>query len=760
MKKISKRQIIQKFIWIGTLTGFIFYFLILLIDLDIHNMGFTFSNVGKLHFLNPIIWAFDLLPFFITTFAFYIGKLYAQNYDETHKSVELELKKSNRIVDFTENLRNGNTQVEFELTNKEDVLGKALNDLRDTIKKSKEEEIIRRKEDAQRNWITEGLAKFGEILRQDNDNMEVLSFNVISNLVKYIEANQGGFFIINGSNGDRFFEMTACFAYNRKKFAEKKIPWGDGLIGTCALEKETIFITDVPDDYVQITSGLGDANPRCILIVPLKLNDEIHGVIELASFKVLEKFEIEFVEKLSQSIGSTIATVKINLQTTTLLRESQEQARMLAEQEEQMRQNMEELRATQEQAARQGEQFENFTNSVNHTLIRAEYDTSGTLLYANTKFLNKLGYQSNREVEGQHISIFIDTKDRQWFDPIWDCLSQGGKHFEGDMKHITNQGKDLWTMATYVCVRDRNGNVSKILFLGIDITEKKQQNLDYEGQIQALNRSSIKAEFTPEGDIIDCNDMFLLTFGYTEEEVQDKTVFSFVAKEELKKFRGTWDLVVNGEPFKGQMRGLTQDGNENWFQCTLSAVHDMYGEVAKIVYIANDITEQKRMEIESREQAKILKNQEIELRQNMEEMKSIQEEMKKKNFQIEAEKTKTVCILEGCVEGIVTFNAKGKIELFNKTAEDITGYFKDDVVGTPVNKIITFEMEALENNGYRIFYVQDGEKREIEFNAKTEIQILSQSNEPKSVLLTLTEIRTDNLITYTAFLQNIEVELF
>ena len=78
----------------------------------------------------------------------------------------------------------------------------------------------------------------------------------------------------------------------------------------------------------------------------------------------------------------------------------------------------------------------------------------------------------------------------------------------------------------------------------------------------------------------------------------------------------------------------------------------------------------------------------------------------------------------------------------------------------PVNKIITFEMEALENNGYRIFYVQDGEKREIEFNAKTEIQILSQSNEPKSVLLTLTEIRTDNLITYTAFLQNIEVELF
>jgi PAS domain S-box-containing protein len=87
---------------------------------------------------------------------------------------------------------------------------------------------------------------------------------------------------------------------------------------------------------------------------------------------------------------------------------------------------MEELQATQEEAARQSEKFVSFTNSVNHTLIRAEYLTDGTLIYANTKFLNKLGYSSNLEVEGKHISMFINKKDREWFEPLWDELAKGG----------------------------------------------------------------------------------------------------------------------------------------------------------------------------------------------------------------------------------------------------------------------------------------------------------------------------------------------
>ena len=94
------------------------------------------------------------------------------------------------------------------------------------------------------------------------------------------------------------------------------------------------------------------------------------------------------------------------------------------------------------------------------------------MLYANTKFLHKLGYFSNSEVEGQHISKFIDEKDREWFDPIWNRLSEGGKHYEGYMKHVSKEGQDLWAMSTYTCVRKDDGAVEKILFLAIDNTDQ------------------------------------------------------------------------------------------------------------------------------------------------------------------------------------------------------------------------------------------------------------------------------------------------
>lgn len=107
-------------------------------------------------------------------------------------------------------------------------------------------------------------------------------------------------------------------------------------------------MTDIPNNYLNVTSGLGEANPRALLIVPLKINDEIYGVIELASFNPFEPFQIEFIENLAEVLPSTIATVKINIQTAKLLRETRIQAEKMLQQEEELRQNLEEMQATQE----------------------------------------------------------------------------------------------------------------------------------------------------------------------------------------------------------------------------------------------------------------------------------------------------------------------------------------------------------------------------------------------------------------------------
>jgi methyl-accepting chemotaxis protein len=254
---------------------------------------------------------------------------------------------------FSQEIGKGNFDASFEPLSDEDILGRSLINTRNNLKKAAEEEEKRKKEDAHRTWSAQGLAKFSDLLRLNNDNMEELSYSIISNLVKYLDANQGGLFIVNDEDqADLFVELTACYAFDRRKFMEKRIEIGEGLVGRCIQEGETIYMTDVPKDYINITSGLGSENPSCLIIVPLKLNEQIYGVIEIASFKVFEPYQVEFIEKVGESIASTISSVKINIRTTALLEQTRQQAEEMSAQEEEMRQNIEELQATQEESAR------------------------------------------------------------------------------------------------------------------------------------------------------------------------------------------------------------------------------------------------------------------------------------------------------------------------------------------------------------------------------------------------------------------------
>ncbi len=250
---------------------------------------------------------------------------------------------------FAVSIGKGNLNADFNALSEEDELGNSLLDMRKSLKEANSEEEKRHKETERRNWMTEGLAKFGDILRQNNNNIEKLSHAVISELVRYLKANQGGVFFYNDENkNDQHLEVIAAFAFGNKRFFKKRIELGDGLAGTCALEKETIYITKIPDNYVEITSGLGTATPTCLLIVPLKIEEKLLGVMEIASFQEISPYEIEFVEKISESFASTLYSVKINEQTTHLLEISRRQAEEKAAQEHEMREKFEELRMLKE----------------------------------------------------------------------------------------------------------------------------------------------------------------------------------------------------------------------------------------------------------------------------------------------------------------------------------------------------------------------------------------------------------------------------
>jgi len=380
-----------------------------------------------------------------------------------------------RTKEFADSVGSGNFETNINVFENKGTIGQALAQMRDGLYKLAKDREKQTYEEEQRNWATRGLAKFADILRRNTDNISELALDIIKNLVYYLNANQGGLFVLNDNDmEDKHIELVSCFAFDRKKKMEKRIEMTEGLVGRCFGESETIYLTDVPENYVNITSGLGDASPRCLLLVPLKINEDVFGAIEIASFNKLEAYQIEFVEKVGENIAAALATAKMNAQTAILLEQARENAEEMAAQEEELRQNLEELQTTQEEAAHKEGIAVSFVNSVNHTIIRADFSLSGELQYANSRFLETLDY-SSVEVNEQPYSMFLQEKDKPAFKAVWEKLSKGGRHYEGEVQYKTKKGF-VWLLATYTAVRSINGELSKILFLAfnIDVSQKEK----------------------------------------------------------------------------------------------------------------------------------------------------------------------------------------------------------------------------------------------------------------------------------------------
>ncbi|MCS6834133.1 MAG: PAS domain S-box protein, partial [Flammeovirgaceae bacterium] len=354
-------------------------------------------------------------------------------------------------------------------------------------------------QESERKWATEGLAMFVEILRNNTYEISELSYQIIYNLVKYLGAAQGGIFILSEKNKfEPCLEMLASYAYNRRKYLQKRIdltlPYADGIVAQVFLEKETTYITDLPDDYLKITSGLGGANPRSLLVVPLKTNNVVYGVLEIASFKTFKPYQIEFVEKLSENIASTLAMVKTNEQTKELLLATQQQAEVLRTQEEELRQNLEELQAAQEELQRLNKELEYTFTVINNAMIVSEYNTKGEFLKVNQNFCRLFGY-TPEELIGKHHSILVseeDKKSREYL-KMWEDLAQG-KSIMGEFKRYSSKGHEIWLRGNYYPIKDVKGNIIRIIKLSYNITVEKEQEkrLQEKHQIIAENEKLLK----------------------------------------------------------------------------------------------------------------------------------------------------------------------------------------------------------------------------------------------------------------------------
>lgn len=374
-------------------------------------------------------------------------------------------------TDFAREIGNGNLEAEVELLSDEDLLGKSLLEMRDNLRKAREEEEKRKQEDEKKKWTNEGLAKFGDILRRNNDNINLLSDEIIKNLVWYLNAQVGGLFILNEDkeNNEKTFDLTATFAYDRKRILNKSYHFAEGLIGACAAERNAIVLSEIPQEYIEITSGLGETNPNFLILIPLINEDEVMGVMEIASLKKFKDFEIEFLKDLAKSIASTLHTVKVNSLTAELLTKSKEQAEMMAAQEEEMRQNLEELQATQEEASRKSYELEVLIKALNASSYMVEYDTKGYVTSVNDSYLDLLGVQREDFIGTHHTDGLVMTdQDKNSYEKFWKELING--KIKKRKTKLNINGKDIVLVETYTPVTDAMGNIIKILKIATDIT--------------------------------------------------------------------------------------------------------------------------------------------------------------------------------------------------------------------------------------------------------------------------------------------------
>lgn len=261
-------------------------------------------------------------------------------------------------TDFVTAIGHGNLSVDYK-DSLDNSHNRSQNLLADSLVEMQAKLKAMNEEERKRQWANEGLTKFVDILRSSNDNIHALGDRIISTLIQYTGSNQGGLYLLNDEDEhNRHLELIALFAFDIKKFVQQKIKLGEGILGQTFLEKETTYLTDIPEEYVRITSGLGDATPKCILIVPLKIDQEVYGLVELASFREYQPHEITFVEKLGETIASTFGNVRAAQKNRHLIDEFQRQTDLMKSQEEVMRQNMEELQATQEEIVRKERNYQ------------------------------------------------------------------------------------------------------------------------------------------------------------------------------------------------------------------------------------------------------------------------------------------------------------------------------------------------------------------------------------------------------------------
>ncbi|MBV9774782.1 MAG: response regulator, partial [Gemmatimonadetes bacterium] len=257
----------------------------------------------------------------------------------------------------------------------------------------------------QQDWLKTNLAKFSRMMQGQKD-LESVSRLIMSELTPLVGANHGAFFISDGEGQASVLKLIASYAYKARKSVNNRFYLGEGLVGQSALEKKPILLTGVPEDYIQINSGLGEAPPRNIVVLPILFEGDVRAVVELASFLPFSDIHQVFLDQLAESVGVVINMIQANMRTEELLEQSQKLTQELQSQSAELQSQQEELRRTNAELEAQAKTLRASEEALKEQQeelqqVNEELEEKASLLAEQ----NRKVEQKNAEVEAARLAL-------------------------------------------------------------------------------------------------------------------------------------------------------------------------------------------------------------------------------------------------------------------------------------------------------------------------------------------------------------------
>ncbi len=601
----SFTRALNKRVFFATVIGILLVITAWLIVFSRSNLQFSLSGLIGIHSQNPIIWLIDLIPVIFGYSTWFQAKRQLDKVMFLEDEIRQRDENISKNALFAKKIGEGEYNAAFQISDEDDILGKSLLVMRDNLLKNYEKE-------SEESWIAKGKDEVSYILRLHN-NIDELSYEVLVKLIKYINVVQGALYIFDEDK--QTLRNLATYAFNRKKHINQEFKVGQGLIGQCAYEKDIIYRTEIPKDYITITSGvLGDKKPKSILLIPLITDEKLQGIIELTSFDdAIPELTIRFLREMGEILARTIFNLRINIKTEKLLQEAQQMTQELKENEEELRQNAEEMRATHEELEKSNAKLELKIKEVEnaqkrlHSLLEnaseiiSIYSSSIKLMYISPSVTKILGYTPNEMMSGKDIDRLTRKGEQELNDMFKKLLDAPRIPISIEYTFMKKDGEKIFLEVTGRNLLDDSA-INGIILNSRDITERKRAEKEerMRSKMQSLSENSpdMIIRLNTAGQFFYANPMVEPYLGIPPKDLINQTLNSVNINESLASF------------FKESIKGIKTQKEQVEIDLSFEAIcgnvimHIVAipefneNELETILFVGHDITEAKRIEQE------------------------------------------------------------------------------------------------------------------------------------------------------------------